>query len=289
MQEQSWRKTKQSDYKCMWCRKTKNNNQVLGGANTDSDDPVSPAELRRFMLSVNNKLDNMANLDAKVSNMDKNLEEVKQSVDFISSKYDEMAEKFEKWEAGTKREGDKVKELGELVKVKNEEIANLKIRMRDTEQYARNKNIEISGVEVRPGENLYAVMKNIAEKIKVPYSESDIDVIHRLPSRRGDACPKIVAQFVNRTIRNQWLKCKGHGGFLRSSELVPGGTSDTRVYLNTHLTSEWQRLLWMAKQKGRPNGYLLVWFQDNKILAKKNVADSRAVFIFCEDDLSKLD
>ena len=64
-------------------------------------------------------------------------------------------------------------------------INKLQIRMRNTEQYNRNRNIEISGVEAQKDEDLKKFMDNIAEKINVQYNESDIDIIHRLPSRRG--------------------------------------------------------------------------------------------------------
>ena len=75
---------------------------------------------------------------------------------------------------------------------------------------------------------------------------------------------------------------------MRSKEIVPNGTADARIYLITHLTTEWKHLLWLAKQKGRPIGYKMVWFQDSKILAKKDITDPRPIFIFSEEDLSKL-
>lgn len=236
------------------------------------------------MNSITEKLESVP----KIEDLNKVVQDLKETIEFLSDKYDRVMERLTEAEVERKKQNDTVAKLEQQVKSREEEIVKLQRRMRDTEQYARNRNVEISGVEVQKNEDLKKVMGKIAESINVPYSEQDIDVIHRLPSRRGDAPPKIVAQFVSRTIRNRWLKQKNHGGHLWSSALVPNGTGQTRVYLNTHLTPEWQRLLWLAKQKGRPSGYMVIWFQDSKIIAKKSTADTRAVYIYGDEDLEKL-
>lgn len=127
--------------------------------------------------------------------------------------------------------------------------------MRETEQYARNRNIEISGVEHTREENLRTTMANIAAKIGVVHQDQDIDVVHRIPSRRGDGPPKIAAQFTSRTKRDMWMKKKNDGGSLISKEVVPNRTGGGRVYLNSHLIPEWKQLLGKPKQTGRPLGF----------------------------------
>ena len=96
-----------------------------------------------------------------------------------------------------------------MVKERDDVIEDLRIRTRDAEQYDRNKNIEISGLEVAQNVNLVEVMRNIATLINVPFEEGDMDVIHRLPSRRSDTRPpRVIAQFLSRKKRNMWLKNK---------------------------------------------------------------------------------
>ncbi|KAJ1521918.1 hypothetical protein ONE63_002254 [Megalurothrips usitatus] len=272
--ETTWRKQDRSGWKCANCRK----------ATKTEETPVTATEMRNFMVSVNKKLECVS----QIEQMNSLVVELKETIDFMSAKYDEMLEKMKVIEEDRKKKEEKVAELEIKIKSRDTDILGLQRRVREVEQYARNRNIEVSGIEVMNNEDLRKVMCNIARKIDVPFEDTDIDVIHRVPSRRGDAPPKIIAQFKTRTTRNLWLRQKRHGGPLVSSELVPNGTGSTRVYLNTHLTAEWQRLLWQAKQRGRPR-FLLIWYQENKIIAKKSVTDTRPVYIYGEEDLCKLD
>jgi predicted RNase H-like nuclease (RuvC/YqgF family) len=267
LQEVSWRKTKQNVWKCLTCRKK------------PEDLPVAAEELRKFMADVSKKLE-------PVGQMSKTVQELKQSVDFMSSKYDELLKKVADLEKEGERKSDEVSELKKTVQEKDKVIDNLMDRMKETEQYARNKNIEVSGVEAIRGENLITIMENIAEKINVDFSVEDIDIIHRVPTRRGDGPPKIIAQFTNRKTRNIWLKNK-RNAVIHSDEITTG-QSKAPVYLNSHLTAEWKALLWRTKEKGRPRGYQAIWFQDNKIYAKKNLQDTRPIIIRREDDLQYL-
>ncbi|KAJ1518796.1 hypothetical protein ONE63_011593 [Megalurothrips usitatus] len=237
VQEVSWRKTDKKSWKCPHCRKVK----------VSGESPVSPEESRSFMKSVNVF---MASVNEKLDGM----EELKRAVKFISEQYDDLINKFKDMEKEREEQRTQIAHLEDTMKKGEADVRALQRRLRDTEQYARNRNVELSGVEVTAGEDLKIIMKNIASKIEVPFHESDVDIIHRLPTRRGEGPPKIVAQFSARTTRNRWLKQKHQGGVIRSDAVVPGGTGSTRVFLNTHLTPEWQRLLWLSKQAGRPKG-----------------------------------
>lgn len=231
------------------------------------------------MVSINTKL-------APMQQISKDVNDMKESLEFMSVKYEELLMKVEKMEKENREKSTKVEELTQKVNQKEKVIEDLLLRVREVEQYSRNKNIEISGVESMQDENLLTVMEKIAQKIGVSYTEGDIDVIHRVPTRRGEGPPKIIAQFTNRKIRNQWLKNKKNAPIL--SDDITTGNSKTRVYMNTHLTFEWKQLLWRAKQEGKPKGYHVIWYQDSKIIAKKNYADDRPVIIKSEVDLVKL-
>ena len=62
-------------------------------------------------------------------------------------------------------------------------------------------------------------MGSIADKIGVEFDAEDVDVIHRVPTRRGDEPPKIIAHFLSRNKRNNWLKNKWNARIL-SKEVV---------------------------------------------------------------------
>ena len=210
IQEGSWRKANKSQWRRTNCRK-----EQKPLAQTQPSEPVSPEEMRNFMMSVNDNLNEVK----KISAMNDLMKELKKTVDFMSDKYDEVINKLGVMETERKEQATAINELKSQVKEKNQIINQLQNRMRDTEQYARNRNIEISGVEDTREENLRAIMANIAVKIGVPFQDKDIDVIHRLPVRRGEGPPKIVAQFTSRTVRNHWLKKKNGGDICEARRL----------------------------------------------------------------------
>ena len=269
IKEITWRKADKTAWKCHDCRKTLPPGQ-----------PVSAEELRMFMNQVNAKLSPVGQIQ-EISN---NVKELKQSVDFMSTKYDELMNRIQEIEQEREEQKKLVEEFKNKLEAKEKIIESLQMRMRETEQYSRNRNIEISGVEVTRGENLIQVMGSIANKIGVDFDAEDVDVIHRVPTRRGDEPPKIIAQFLSRKKRNNWLKNKKNARML-SKEVVSQGKSDNLIFLNTHLTFEWKQLLWQAKQHGRPKGYRIIWYQDSKIYAKKDLTDVRALIITSEKDL----
>lgn len=125
----------------------------------------------------------------------------------------------------------------------------------------------------------------------VSFSQDDIDVIHRVPSRSSRADrgpPRVIAQFSSRKKRNEFLKNKNNAGPLLSKDVVTGGNSDEKIYLNGHLTLEWENLLWRAKQVGRSLGSKVIWYQDNHIVAKKDFTVKYPIYVKSEEDLSKL-
>ena len=279
LQEISWRKSDKTTWRCPRCRKE---NIPIESSSGSSSDPgsVTAQELRSFMAMVTEKLKPIENLQT----MSNKIEELQKAVEFYNQQYEDVKYKLDKVEEEQKGQKCKLLEVEGQLAEKNRLITILETRLRDTEQYARNRNIEISGVESTRDEDLKEVMSNIAIKIGVPFQAGDIDIIHRVPTRRGEGPPRIVAQFSSRSTRNVWLKNK-HRSIILSKDIVPSGVSDLRVYMNTHLTQEWKHLLWQAKLKGKPKGYKLIWFHDSKIIAKKDVTDTRALIINSEKDL----
>lgn len=272
IQESTWRRGDKSDWRCPECRKIKP---------TDDQPAVTSEELRDFMKYIKGQLE-------PVERLHKLVVDLKESVEFVSKKYDDLNEKVKKTEEAQNSTEETIKLLKTEIMKKDATIGELNARMRETEQYSRNRNIEVSGLEVKKGEDLVKIMDNIAQKIGIPFNYEDIDVIHRVPSRRSDKPPRVIAQFTTRKKRNEFLKNKNSDGIVLSKDVVDGGTSDTRIYLSAHLTPEWKRLLWQTKQVGKPKGYKIIWFQDNRILMKKDVTDTHPIYITNEGDLAKL-
>lgn len=270
--EATWRKnSNKQNWKCPECKKSKS-----------LPESSIPTELRAFLDSISQQLKVLEDLKPLTTLVPK----LEESVTFMSKKYDELSVRFNDMEAKCKEQDKQIQLMQKELAEKDKHISHLQERMVSAEQYARNRNIEICNVEERPGEDLHQIMKILAQNIEVPLNEGDIDVIHRVPTASRGAPPKIIVQFTTRTIRERWL-AKRHQA-ISSQILVPSVSVVKSVYINRHLAEHWRTLLWEAKQKGRPLGYKLVWFKDNKIMAKKNVDDRRIIYIHNKSDLDKL-
>jgi len=269
--EATWRKTNKQTWKCHECRKTKT-----------ASEPVSADEMRAFMSMVTNQLNGLEEVKQLIP-LVKKLEE---SVQFLSDKYDEVSVKLVDMEEKLNSSNVELQSILKEIAHKDKIIEDLQQRMVNSEQYARNRNIEITNVEQLPKEDLHQIMFNIAADIGVCLNPGDIDIMHRVPTKSRGAPPKIIVQFTTRKIREHWLEKRNQSISLKT--IVPNATVDKTVYINRHLAEHWRTLLWEAKQAGRPKGYQLIWFRDNKILAKKNADDGNLVYIYTKNDLSKL-
>jgi DNA-binding ferritin-like protein len=257
----------------MECRRNKNEPEKYDCS------PVQPEELRAFMATVTKDLKQIAEVKTLVQNLE-------ESVKYMSDKFDEFEERVQSVESKCKRSEETVHKLMKTIEEKDDIIADLEARMVNTEQYLRNKNIEIINVEQRPNENLGEIMNKLACELDLPLSAADIDVMHRVPTRRPGAHPKIIVQFATRTIRERWLEKRRHA--VPAGKIVEGASDHQSVLIYRHLSEHWRTLLWQARQKGRPLGFHSVFFKDNKIVAKRNFEDRNPVLLYTHRDLAKL-
>jgi len=230
------------------------------------------------MSNLNKKMDEMMGIKPIV-------EALETSVQHMSLKYDEILQAMKENSEKMKALEDEVGDLKAQVKEKDTVIMELQKKMIDTEMYARNRNIEISGIPANGNENLNEIMQNIAGCLDLQHNVCDIDIIHRVPSWNKKEHPKIVVQFTTRKKRNEWLLRKKHG--ITTHDVIRNSQADP-IYINEHLTPYWKKLLADAKKTGKPKGYNLIWFKEGKILAKKNMADKTIIRILSEADFKKL-
>lgn len=233
--------------------------------------------MRNFMKTMSGKMNEILEVKPLV----KSLED---SVNMMSDKYDELLKEMKESRKRVNELEKKVEELRTESKTKDECIKDLQIRLQESEQYARNRNIEISGIEQRKNENLREVMHSIASKLNIHLEDSDIDIIHRVPTRNERYPPKIIVQFVTRTKRNVWLSKKKNR--LMSSDILEArGKVNSAVYINEHLTAHCQRLLWIAKQEGKKKGYKFIWCREGKVFLKKEDSDATVIRVVSEEEV----
>lgn len=278
IKESTWnKKANKEKYECSVCK----NKERRNDRHEDRNEPVSAEELRGFMKHVTSKLDGV-----DLKSMGNTIAAMEKTIEFLSLKYDEVMNELTSSKKKIHELEASVQTLVNENKRITKETTGLQIRLRDTEQYARNRNIEISGIEEKPQENLRNIMQSLASALDVPFQQEDIDIVHRVPSRARGIPSKIIAQFSTRSKRDMWMERKKEKRINVRNILQTD--SDNDVYLNTHLCKEWKNLLWRAKQEGRPKGYHIIKYLNGKIVAKKNFRDSNSVQIVTEDDLKLL-
>ena len=79
----------------------------------------------------------------------------------------------------------------------------------EMDQYNRNKNIEIYGVEMEKNEDIVDTIYRLADGLHInTFHESQIERAHRLPTRNKSKPETIIIQFKCRDYRDQWLTGK---------------------------------------------------------------------------------
>jgi PHD-finger len=183
---------------------------------------------------------------------------------------------------------NEVKSLKEKIKVLEEKVDDYADQIVRLEQYGRNKNIEIDNVEKFDNEVLEEVVTKLASAIKIDITEKDIDVVHRLPSRKNsEAPPKIIVQFTSRRKRDEFIAARSQTAPVTSESIV-GGKNKARIYINENLTRYYKDLLWRAKQRAKEAGYQHIWFKYSKVLVRKSDTSQEVIRIFNFSDLDKI-
>ncbi|KAH7933128.1 hypothetical protein HPB49_008893 [Dermacentor silvarum] len=166
--------------------------------------PSTVKEVAKALADLSDRLDKQ---QAGIKN--EIIKVIETEIDYMRKGMDFINEKFEMF----KTEIVEVrKELVE-VKARNREIANENTRLLkdlrevkkdlvDLQQHSRKNNLEVKGIPVAPDENLASTMKTIAVCVGSEIQDSDIEVIHRVPTK-DKAKQNIVVRFVSRKVETQ--------------------------------------------------------------------------------------
>lgn len=126
-------------------------------------------------------------------------------------------------------------------------------------------------------------MKKIAVCVESEIQDSDIEVIHRVPTK-DKAKQNIVVRFASRKVRDRVLKAaKKHR--LNTSSL--GLKDNLPIFINEHLCSANKVLLSKALNAKREHKWKFTWVSDGKILMCKT-ENSRVAHVTCAEDLAQV-
>lgn len=161
--------------------------------------------------------------------------------------------------------------------------AALTKRMAEIEQYSRINNVELKGIPCTQGEDCTAIVKAIGTKVSCAISDTDIDVIHRVPTKAGTS-QNIIARFCSRSKKQEFIS-KARKARLNTNDLDFPGPENYPVYINDHLTPDNKRLFAKALAIKKEKGWLHLW-TDNGHIKTRQTNDSRVFRIASEADLS---
>jgi len=121
-----------------------------------------------------------------------------------SAKLDKILERLDEISAYLTEKIDNLEKFDRKIQEKFEEL-DLKIESSLVHQ--RRNNLEINGIPEVPNEDLYEVFIKLAARVGVKIDKTQLDIIHRVPTRASKPKPIIVKVF-NRLIKDQILAKK---------------------------------------------------------------------------------
>lgn len=203
-----------------------------------------------------------------VEELKKEIEEFRRSLTFMDGTVERLT-----------KERDQLRAANKAMAVRNEELER---RVSELEQYSRKNNIEVKGIPCTKGESCLAIIQEIGNKIECPINESDIDIVHRVPSS-SDA-KHIIARFCSRAKKADFVS-KARKARLQTSNIGFPANDASPLYVNEHLTQENKRLFAKSLSLKRENNWQFLWTDDCVIKARKTT-DSKVFRIRNETDLA---
>ncbi|KAH9379222.1 hypothetical protein HPB48_017694 [Haemaphysalis longicornis] len=162
------------------------------------------AKLDVFSSDVKNAVAKVTTSNAEIRT---ELGDIHQSMKFMNDCF----ENFKKDVDGFRREIAEVKiRNAECCKQNQElrkELAVARKELIELKQYSRNMNVEIQGIPVAPNEDLEKAVEDIAKCLEVEVSKDDIDVAHRVPTKKKGSVP-CNSQISNKTCTRQFARSR---------------------------------------------------------------------------------
>jgi len=207
-----------------------------------------------------------------LNSMSDELQDVKKENEDLKKKISELENKME-------GNDEKVLQFVQLEK----RIEEMKLSQCEKEQYDRNKNIEINGLEENPKENLHDVMKKMADAYGIQDYRTDVvEKMHRIPSKNKEKVSSIIVQFKRREDRDKWISAKKR---TVTNDQILQNSNGKRIFVNENMTPHFRQLFWKAKNFAKENKYKYVWFKNGKVLMRKEESDKAVMVIRSERDL----
>lgn len=231
--------------------------------NVDTPSPVVDEDsplLQDILISIQKEMSQL-----RVENRN-NFDSIQSSIVTMQGSLIDISSKL----AVVETENAKLKEECSQLKKNNsklaERVTELENDVHDFQQYSRIDNVEIRGIPMTNGEDVYAVLKCLAGAIGVSYNSQDISVAHRLGRK-----PVIIVRFVSRSARSTWLTAAKRKR-VNTTDLLPSMVP-APVFIQEHLTPHNKYILGRARDLVRRKQLAYAWVKDGKVLVRRKDGD----------------
>lgn len=265
---------RRSAWKCPQCR-------LSVSSPVPQKDSTMLETILNELQEVKRQLSSLPTLIEDIKTIKRELSDLKASCEFNSAKLDEQA----------KRISDLEYKMAETTNMRSSldssanEIATLRKELAAKDQWTRLNNIEVKGVPLKSGENLFSVTEALTKAVGYTFSKSQINYIARVPVHNAKD-KSIVINFINRYVKEEFIAAARKKKHLVAADIGFSGNTQ-RVFVNDHLTPEYKNLLTKTKSVAKEKDFSYVWVKYCKIHVRKNDT-SRVLIISSESDLNKM-
>ena len=228
-----------------------------------SDANVDQSEILKGIREI---LERLTKIENQMNQVDSRLKELETSYQFHSNQVSDLNDAVEK------------------LKAECSEIPKLQERAYDQEISQANKTLEIQGIPHNSSENLYDVVKAIANSVQTPITNENIDLAYRNKKKN------IVVKFLQTHARDKIMN-----GFKAKTKTTPMLAKDlgfrscsNRVYVNEFLLFDTRQLFFEVRKFQKRHNYKYSWTVNQKVYLRqaKGTPAIRVIDMSSLDDIN---
>lgn len=154
------------------------------------------------------------------------------------------------------------------IETMKERLSKAEDLLDDMHQYQRKYNLELHGIPEAKGENLESVVEELAQEIDVEdFEESDIDIVHRLPSKLKPR--PIIIKFKCYDDKKSFYDARWKLRNFCNDDDGSKINGAKKIYINENLTAQRRQLFNEVRKRVKQYGWHSATTLDGKIFIKR--------------------